>query len=185
VDDRDYFRIATVYAIARRPDRARAVLAQFDGDVKDTVLRRWFEPDRHRALAEIALAERKPQDAIGEFRRGDQRPDGPVERCPICMYAELGRAFDQAEMPDSAITMFERYVSTPHWNRFDLPADGLQLAAVYKRLGELYEARGDRSKAASSYAKFVDLWKDADPELQPKVREVRARLVRLSDSERH
>jgi hypothetical protein len=81
--------------------------------------------------------------------------------------------------------MFERYVTTPHWNRFDLPADGLQLAAIYKRLGELYEGRRDRTKAASYYAKFVDLWKDADPELQPKLREVRARLARLSDTERH
>jgi tetratricopeptide (TPR) repeat protein len=108
-----------------------------------------------------------------------------VERCPICIYAELGRAFDQAEMPDSAIAMFERYLSTPHWNRYDLPADGLQLAAAHKRLGELYERRGDRAKAASHYAKFVELWKDADPDLQPKVREVRARLVRLSDTERH
>jgi eukaryotic-like serine/threonine-protein kinase len=184
VDDRAYFRIASVYAIARRPDRARAVLAQFDADVKDTVLRHWFEPDRHRALAEIALAERRPREAIDEFRRGDQRSDGPAERCPICVYAELGRAFDQAEMPDSAIVMFERYVSTPHWQRFELATDGLQLAAAYKRLGELYEGRGDRPKAASNYAKFVELWKDADPELQPKVREARARLARLSDTEK-
>ena len=62
--------------------------------------------------------------------------------------------------------------------------DDLYLAAVYKRLGELYEARGNRPKTASNYAKFVGLWKDADPELQPKVREARARLVRLSDTER-
>jgi tRNA A-37 threonylcarbamoyl transferase component Bud32/tetratricopeptide (TPR) repeat protein len=184
VDDREYFRIASVYAIAGRPDRARALLAQFDAEVKDTTLRRWFEPDRHRALAEIALAERRPRDAIGEFRQGDLRPDGPVEGCPICIYVALGRAFDQAGMADSAIVMLERYLSTPWWNRFSLQADAMNLAAVYKRLGELYEERGDRAKAASYAAKFVDLWKDADPELQPKVRDVRARLVRLGDSER-
>jgi serine/threonine protein kinase len=49
-----------------------------------------------------------------------------------------------------------------------------------KRSGELYEAKGDRAKAADRYRRFVDLWKDADPELQPGVREVRARLARLS-----
>ncbi|HTK52217.1 MAG TPA: protein kinase [Gemmatimonadaceae bacterium] len=184
VDDRDYFEIASVYAMAGRPDRAHAVLAQFDSEVKDTTLRRWFEPDRHRALAEIALAEQRPRDAIEEFRRGDRRPDGPVEGCPICVYVALGRAFDQARMTDSAITMLERFVTAPSWSRAAVGVDGLYLPAVYKRLGELYDEKGDRAKAASYFAKFVELWKDADPELQPKVREARTRLVRLGDAER-
>lgn len=88
-------------------------------------------------------------------------------------------------MPDSAIASLERYVATPSWTRFTLPVDGLYLAGVYKRLGELYEEQGDRAKAASYLSKFVELWKDADPELQPKVRDARARLVRLTDVERH
>ena len=77
------------------------------------------------------------------------------------MYVTLGRAFDQARMTDSAVTMLERYVTTPSWMR-----------------------PGVRANAASYFAKFVELWKDADPELQPKVREARARLVRLGDTER-
>ena len=185
VDDRNYFGIATVYALAGRPDRARAVLAQFDTEVRDTTLRRWFEPDRHTALAEIALAERRPRDAIEEFRRGDRRPDGPVEGCSICIYMALGRAFDQAQMADSAIVMLERYLTTPTWARLRLvEGDGLYLAPVYKRLGELYEGKGDRAKAASNYSRFVELWNGADPELQSRVRDVRARLVRLTDAER-
>lgn len=191
VDDREYFRIASVYAMAGRPDRARALLRQYDADVRDTTLRRWYEPGLHRAFAEIALAEKRPRDAIDEFRRGDRRPDGPVEPvcptcawCPICLYVALGRAFDQAGMADSAVAMLEQYLSTPWWNRLAMVGDGLNLAAVYKRLGELYDKRGDRAKAALYDAKFVDLWKDADPDLQPKVREVRARLVRAGDTER-
>jgi hypothetical protein len=35
-------------------------------------------------------------------------------------------------------------------------------------------------KAADRYRRFVDLWKDADPELQPGVREVRAHRARLA-----
>ena len=107
-----------------------------------------------------------------------------MEGCPICIYVALGRAFDQAGMADSAIVMLERYLSTPWSNRFSLQADAINLAAVYKRLGELYEERGDRAKTASYAAKFVELWKDADPELQPKVREARALVVRLGDPER-
>jgi len=58
------------------------------------------------------------------------------------------------------------------------------LAGVYKRLGELYDGKGDRGRAAANYAKFVELWKDADPALQPKVAGARRRLAELSDSER-
>jgi hypothetical protein len=43
--------------------------------------------------------------------------------------------------------------------------------------------RGDRVRATHHYAKFVELWKDADPELQPKVADVRRRLARLTAAE--
>ena len=65
-------------------------------------------------------------------------------------------------------------------NRF---SDAFTLAGSYKRLGELWEAKGDRGKAETYYAKFLDLWKDADLDLQPKVAEVRRRLARLSKAE--
>ena len=47
-------------------------------------------------------------------------------------------------------------------------------------LGELYEARGNVAQARAYYAKFVDLWNDADPVLQPAVRDIRNRLARLT-----
>ncbi|MGH7620456.1 MAG: hypothetical protein ACREPM_24830, partial [Gemmatimonadaceae bacterium] len=54
------------------------------------------------------------------------------------------------------------------------------LAGAHRRLGELYEAKGDTARAESHYTSFIDLWKTADPELQPKVAEVRKRLAALS-----
>jgi tetratricopeptide (TPR) repeat protein len=86
-------------------------------------------------------------------------------------------------MSDSAITTYERYLATPFWAK-PIEVDAFGLAGTHKRLGELYEARGDRQKAASHYQQFVELWKNADPELQPKVAEVRQRLARLNDVER-
>jgi hypothetical protein len=71
--------------------------------------------------------------------------------------------------------------STSLIGRFN--TDGAFLAGSYKRLGELWEAKGDRAKAAHYYAKFLDMWKDADAELQPAVAQVRKRLAQLSDSE--
>jgi hypothetical protein len=61
--------------------------------------------------------------------------------------------------------------------------DASLLAGMQKRLGELYEAKGERDKALSHYLQFVALWKDADPELQPRVAEVRQRIAHLKDVE--
>jgi tetratricopeptide (TPR) repeat protein len=91
----------------------------------------------------------------------------------------LARAFDQANAPDSATVYFERYLGHYGPFRFTPENDGVFLGGIYKRLGELYEAKGDRAKAAAYYRKFVALWKTADPELQPKVSEVQRRLARV------
>jgi len=58
------------------------------------------------------------------------------------------------------------------------------LPRAHKRLGELYGARGDRAKAREYFGRFVDLWKDADPELQRSVTAARTALKRLSAESR-
>jgi hypothetical protein len=45
--------------------------------------------------------------------------------------------------------------------------------------GQLALQRGDTASAISSYKNFVDLWKDADPDLQPRLTAARAALARL------
>jgi len=84
-------------------------------------------------------------------------------------------------MPDSVIAGYERYIATPNFGK--LQRDQFFLAGVQKRLGELYEAKGNREKAAAHYLAFVDLWKNADPELQPAVTAVKQRLSHLQDAE--
>ena len=181
---RPYLQVAAMYAWAGRPDHARAVLADWAAEQRDPVTRSRSEPERHRALGEIALAERRPADAIAEFRQADQLRDGPADDCTICLSANLARAYDLAGNADSAIAHFERYLTTPYYNRVvNVALDPLLLAGTHKRLGELYEAKGDRARALAHYVAFVELWKDADPELQPKVAEVRGRIARLREGE--
>jgi len=45
--------------------------------------------------------------------------------------------------------------------------------------GQIAEQRGDTAAAIRSYRNFVDLWKDADPELQPRVQAARDAVRRL------
>ncbi len=175
--DRPYTSLARVYAMAGRPDRARAVLGQF-AQVKDTAFYRSRQYEVHEVLGEIALAEKHYNDAIAEFRRADLDADGrPATESPTRVHFNLGRAFDLANQPDSAITHFEALTSIPYDNRYD--DDVLALAGTQKRLGELYDAKGDRERAVSHLSKFVELWKNADAELQPAVTDAKRRLAKL------
>jgi eukaryotic-like serine/threonine-protein kinase len=192
LDDRPYFSVARTFARLGHPERARAVLAEYDRDVRDSTYRRTHEPELHVALGEIALAENRPSEAVSEFRKGDMLPDGTSTACAVCLPANLARAFDAAHQSDSAIANYEKFLSTPYGERLDAPlfdtfsdqVDPVYLAGVHRRLGELYEARGDTAKAGAQYRAFVEQWKNAEPELQPRVAEVRKRLEALTPVER-
>jgi hypothetical protein len=53
------------------------------------------------------------------------------------------------------------------------------LAPSHFHRGEIYEAMGDTVQAIWHYETFIELWKDADPELQVKVREVLQHVAEL------
>ena len=176
--------VATAYAIAGRPDRARSVLSEFETTLRDTALKRQLQPDIHTVRGHIALAERKAADAVAEYRRGDSAPDGPANGCVSCLPAVLARAFDAASQTDSAIVQFERYLATPAWNKQQESLDATNAPFAHERLGQLYEAKGQADKAAEHYREFIELWKNADPELQPRVAAARAHLKKMTPVER-
>jgi tetratricopeptide (TPR) repeat protein len=177
VEQRPYFGLAQYYAMGGQPAKARTLIADFDAAVQDPQDRARYDPARHMTLAEILIAEKKPLEAVREMWRSDSMPDGPATSCAHCLDGDIGRAYDLADKPDSAIFYWERYIRE-RFNR--APAgDATVLAGFHKRLGELYEAKGDYGRAESHYTAFVDLWKNADPELQPKVLDVKRRLAAL------
>ena len=61
-----------------------------------------------------------------------------------------------------------------------LPKTGLGVSEVRERLGDLYAEQGNTEKAILYYGLLIDLWKDADPELQPRVEAARRAISALS-----
>jgi tetratricopeptide (TPR) repeat protein len=172
--------LARLYAQLERPDRARELLAQYDARATDSSLARWERPYRQWTEGFIALAEGRWLQAADLLRRGDSRADGPVDACAPCMLPPLGLAYDRAGMADSAIVIYTRYLEMRYTYRLVSPdLDPRYRAPMHKRLGELFEARGDYAAAREHYARFLEWWKDADPELRSHVLEVRQRLARL------
>ena len=52
-------------------------------------------------------------------------------------------------------------------------------APAQLRRAEMYERRGQTREAAAHYARFVELWRNADPELRPAVMQAERQLARL------
>ncbi|MDX2120920.1 MAG: hypothetical protein SF070_07590, partial [Gemmatimonadota bacterium] len=177
--DRPYFWAATMLARAGKPERARQVLARFRVESPAEAAAAGTQRDLAAVHGAIALAEGKPAEALQQFRASDLREDGAPIQCEACSSFDLARAFDQAGQVDSAVSHFERYLSIPAPRRMDFVA----LAAVEKRLGEIYDSRNERQKAITHYAAFVEQWREADAELQPVVATVKRRLNELRGQE--
>jgi eukaryotic-like serine/threonine-protein kinase len=177
VDQRPYAGLAVFFATAGRPDRARAFHALNDADMPDSIALRTREPERHAILGEIAAAEGRYSDAVRELWRADTTYDGPNGSCTICLLDDIGWVWSRAGVADSAIHYWERFLETPYFGRQGLDAN--QRPLILRRLGELYEVKGDTANAVRRYREFVRLWERADARLQPKVAEVRRRLAAL------
>ena len=118
----------------------------------------------------IARAERRYDEAITEFRAADGGS------CTTCALPDLALTYDQAGNLDSALAVFSRFVSGHATN---LGVFSQYLALSHKRMGELYDQKGNADSAMTHYAQFIDLWKNADAELQPQVQKARERLREL------
>ncbi len=168
---RPYYDLAQVQAMLGRPSLARAVIADHDANIKDSVRIRSERQQRAIALAITLMAEGKFSEAVAGFREAD------VGRCSACALPMLGIAYDLAGQRDSAIAVLDRYRRSTDLTRNNL--DPIFLAGTLKRLAELYDAKGDAKHALEAYDMFTRLWADADAALQPRVQAARTRAEQL------
>jgi len=169
--DRPYAEVIREYLKTGQVDQARRTWAAYQRDVPSAI--RAGSPDTHMAEGTVAAAEGRWSDAIAAYRAFR---DG--SGCESCGYFEMAEAFQGAGQRDSAIVYYTRAVETP--DLYGVGTRSLNLAASYQRLGELYEQQGEPAKAADYYGRLLDLWRNADPELQPILRDLHARLARLA-----
>jgi hypothetical protein len=164
-------------ALAGRTSDARRELSTIEGSLNDDLrVTRGLDLDLARGAVE--LAELRPRDAIASLTRasGTTRSTS-LDACRVCALPWLGRAYEAAGFADSATTVYERYLTTG--DPFRLLVDAAWRAVVLRRLGDLHAQRGDTARAVERLSQFVELWKDADRELQPEVEKARRRLDML------
>jgi tetratricopeptide (TPR) repeat protein len=166
--DRPYYELARFFAEAGDIARARRLVEE--ARVNDSLLDLPHRTERTWTAGVIALAEGRVAEAEAALRDAS---DAHV--CAICPLPDLARAYEARGNTGAAIGTYERYLTTPWFFRYEV--DASQIGFVLKRLGELYEARGDHQKAAEVRTRLLALWRRADAELQPLLADVRTRVT--------
>jgi tetratricopeptide (TPR) repeat protein len=139
-----------LYADADRIERAEQLLAEYEAKLPERVRR--GQRGRFRAVGALALAHGGPEDAISAFQAWHE---AGVERCAYCSLHRLGQAYELAGQLDSALAVYERAATADDLlGMYGWPS---AVAPTYKRIGELYEKRGNRERAIHYYNEFVEL----------------------------
>jgi tetratricopeptide (TPR) repeat protein len=110
--ERPYAGLSGFYAFAGVPERAQELLAEWEAVIPPEIRPR-LEVERRFAWGAVALAEGRADDALDNFRYVQER----VAYCPICGLPLLGQVYELAGEPDSAIAIYERYLTTPYYGR--------------------------------------------------------------------
>ena len=179
VGEAPHLELARFYAEMGEPAQARHYLSRYRTRVPSQNQR----TDRYaelRTRAALALAEGHPRAAVTTELERRSLPGWMVEILDDCYLRvderpELARAYDAAGDETAAIATYERYVNATSLDRTSL--DAVELAPALFRLAELYAANNDHARARQFYLRFAELWQDADPELQPRVRLARKRAA--------
>jgi tetratricopeptide (TPR) repeat protein len=98
--------------------------------------------------------------------------------CRRCYRSYLAAAYEGLGRVDEAIALHE--AAYTEFNAFP-PNAVLDRLVATERLGPLYEARGDHDLALAAYARFMERWRDADPELRPRVQAAERAMARLRE----
>ena len=178
-----HFCLGLVYVKQGKMDEANAMLDKIESieaqmETSDVSA---MAKVRHNWLhAEILMAEDFPDEAIRVFTTVEYPSIPQLRVDPIMIYNMpfiydlLARAYYESGRLDSAIAEYERKIN------FDAQSDNRRLIHPKYRylLAKLYEEKGDAAKTIENYEKFLELWKDADPDL-PELEDAKKRLDTL------
>jgi tetratricopeptide (TPR) repeat protein len=121
-----------------------------------------------RATAESKAG--RPQAALAAIDQ--MRVEAPLDSGGFWLYPRVN--FLRAEL----LLALGRGEEAARWFRAHYHADEF-VAPRFRRLAQIEEKRGNREKAVAHYSRFVELWKDCDPELRSQVADAQARLAAL------
>jgi len=125
---------------------------------------------------DIALAEHRYADAARYMgRAGDLTPGAEN------YYPHRGHPHDLLGNVDSALALYQGYLGRV--SNLDMRLswlDPAHLSETYEALGRNFELRGQADSSAKYYQALLDMWKNAEPSLEPKKAAIRQALARVT-----
>jgi tetratricopeptide (TPR) repeat protein len=170
-EDRPYAGLVMANAMAGNLPRAKQLAAEYARETPKLLQR--DSADAQWMRVSLAIGEGRPGEAVAAIRAARA-----YRSCVRCYRYQEGLAWEALGQPDSAIAAYQVALGVED-DLGTFAVDAYALPQVRRQLGALYEARGERARAVEQYTAFLDLWRGADPELQPQVREVKERLASL------
>jgi eukaryotic-like serine/threonine-protein kinase len=165
--DRPWGELAVFFAFTGDEPRARHYLDRLEQEVRAS-RPKVFRHVPHIVAGEFALRAGRGETALREFRAWSELGD----LCRLCPDARMGHAFDRLGHADSAVARYGRVVADPASNTSAI----WELPLVLARIAELHDAAGRTDEALANYSRFTDLWRNADADLQPRVRSAQRRV---------
>jgi eukaryotic-like serine/threonine-protein kinase len=109
--------------------------------------------------AALALREGKPQQAIDSLASAKSYES--VKGSELIVTYLRGEAYLALRQGAQAVLEFQKMIDHPSIDLYDVPRN------VLPRLGlaRAYAMQGDKTKARTAYQEFLNLWKDADPDI--------------------
>jgi tetratricopeptide (TPR) repeat protein len=138
-----------------------------------------YRSDSALAVAAIAAAEGEHDRAVAAFLAWNASPPASAMVLYNRGLPEAAAIMAQRGAADSAIVLFERAIGTSTAFGAFIYEPGWYAQALLM-LGDLYEARGDRSRAADYYRRHIEVFSDPDPAIARQVAAVRAKLAAVT-----
>ena len=165
---------AAAYALAGELDQARGLLASMDSLAVLTD----FEPAgmAEHARAVVALGEGRQEASLQHLERARAAEYGLLHDYSRLLLGDVNVALGR--LPEAAAE-YETVAGTLGLSFEDARAHPPLQPVAHERLGRLYLVLGDTAAALGHLAAFVELWRDADPELLPRVQEAQGTLQKI------
>ena len=169
---RPYSSAIAIFARLGLPDRAEELLQEYEEVVPEGI--RIGNINRHLAEGELLIARGQIESGLETIRRAQS-----VEKCDQCLVFRQGQILEQLDRLEEAVSVYTSFTDDTIPSHFESRASNI--APAYFRLGELHSRLGNTDEAIETYSQFIDIWKNADGELQPQVAYARDRIGRLLD----
>lgn len=162
------------FALSDSADAARSLLSRMDSIASIPGFH--FPGTHHLVLAILALEQGRADVVVERLEDAREADFGWRSRFNTYLLAEAHSARGDLER---AVRAYRELTGTRGLNWRDAHLHSTLRPLAHERLGDLYLSLGDTTDALVHLQAFTTLWRDADPELQPRVARARRLIASL------